>query len=1662
MADLSEQYELLSPDLEEATRLCRSIHQALPPQPDAGLWRVLRRLPGLILDSDPHDAAPVLNLLGHLTPLHPRPLSLWSPLLAAEDADLATCSLEHLVQLIDDGRLTLNRGLLKHFGRLAEAEIEDGDRDEETGDFTTRLAHLVDRRYGPVAGQGLQHLLTGERDARMRRLAARLLDHGGGAPTAELARRLLGDRAHEILGPFLSYTRASHLDLVGLCSSRQGLKRLSSRFGQIIAEQGEDFLRSVLATLGWRKLNQGLQVETFVPLSWPGCPPLFVHPEEVFLFDTDPAPQQGSHLHLVVARGGAPAGHGSRRKQGAQGDPVDTFRRLNIIHAELLHEILAVAPLDSEKVRRILDMMDAVVHTFDSLFGDLSDEYSILPQLWDDLRSEVTTQLADQEESGLMSPELTRLMMAFEDPENLGQVRTVHGLKRFLHQRGLKLGFDIVEKGQNPNQTVDLLLFSGEQILALGPTLRFAELEKVAEPEADPWLPHPVQLAVDGLAWQLLHGNRAWPSLDCFIFGNEVHYYIAFRNHPAFLRVDFSPPQRGGMFDLEYYGVSNFETDLHPNRELDAIQSFFQELELDVRRENTRLFVRYDKERCHSLGDLVDKLGGLLRLAPFLMDVDWTIGSLQPIPGARAKIIEAWSRRFHRSGLYPLRHILTEDRRKILVRRQAGPTGPEEEAWDGQGPYRDAFSSAPPGDLWERLRSLATGLDLPFSAADPTPDGDELPLLLLEEELLLPLRRRRRHGQLTVQEGRLGLPADKLFRPRHETEVMAALLTGELPGARKAIEMAQPLAHLDRFISGEPTGFVGRLKTERFQIPLCGGRVTAYALRDEHDVIRLGLWSLQDQLFSRRGSPRGRWQDNFSLDAGQLWALLRAANYTGTAAREDPDQVSETLDHLLRLASIPAAEMTEGLTDNRQRLAGQAAAPGRAVGRAVFGSAGRRPEDILGAILVTREVQPTDCQFLQQAEGIISTGGAVLSHAALLAIQFGKPAMVVDGDWEGDPSVPALTYRVTRYHNRPDRASGLPVCRRTVDAVFEDQMVEGDLLLLDAVRGLVRILGQDQHTIALWRGFRMLNRSAGELATTQDPRQLLELRAQLLRARHQIKKAMAGITCPEVAGFALEEILGSGLAGLRSEERAEILAQLQSNPQVADSVGSCGNRVMQRLEEQARSTLREYQEDTPKARFLFEVLGLRLAARHQAEKLMLARRVRRGAAVPPAYPADTVATRRLAQLRKELASRLHDDSMGPESPIFRHLVRRLRRLDRHLNRPTGLDLVEAGNLLSQADDQRGLLLQERLVLGSTECGLESHPQVGWKAANLGEMDRHVGPGSVPPWFAVTNTAFQTLMDGPVPGRRELSSEMRAAIGHSRTLARAIDVILTNERTDLVVKADLIRRLWQRVVLPRDLQEEVSRAFAELAGSDAEDEVFCALRSSSCDEDSESSMKAGVYDTFLFLRGAPAVLAHLRRAWAGLWSERALFCRQEHDELRQRPACGLIVQRMINSRVSGVLQTVNVAAGNFGEVVLSVGLGLGEGIVSGQVAADLVTVLKDQPPGRDPVHINYLTNDKLQQIVFDRRSGYGTRLVDTLYHQRLRPALEYTELCEVTRKALALEEVYGYPLDMEFALEDDRLWLLQARPISTIQAQMQITREQAPLQTPPAPPDGGPS
>ncbi len=384
-----------------------------------------------------------------------------------------------------------------------------------------------------------------------RRLAARLLDLSSSLPPPTVAVRILGRELADYLEPTLAYTRATYLDLLDLGGGGVSREVLLESLRRADAVCGPALLRQVISALGWRSLNGGLAASVAAGVSVGGSFPLVMATSEAALVERCPDARRVFERVVVVAHAATPwLGDG-----GASGaDAIDRFRRHNVRHADLLVGLLDVAPLTTEKVRRMLRGMSAVVDDFEALFsGAHKDECVAVADTYRAIEQEIERELASSSPDRLLPAGLTRLVQMFEDPPAPSDMHSLHGCKRYLHQRGLQLGSSLAESARTTNRTVTLVVASATEVLHV---LRAVEYADFDAGEGQPAVPYVVRVAVEAFARHLVHGERAFPKLRIFCYGNEVHCFAAFRNHPVFIRVDSSPPLRGGMIDLDYFGVS--------------------------------------------------------------------------------------------------------------------------------------------------------------------------------------------------------------------------------------------------------------------------------------------------------------------------------------------------------------------------------------------------------------------------------------------------------------------------------------------------------------------------------------------------------------------------------------------------------------------------------------------------------------------------------------------------------------------------------------------------------------------------------------------------------------------------------------------------------------------------------------------------------------------------------------------------------------------------------------------------------------------------------------------------------------------------------------------------------------------------------------------------
>jgi phosphohistidine swiveling domain-containing protein len=307
---------------------------------------------------------------------------------------------------------------------------------------------------------------------------------------------------------------------------------------------------------------------------------------------------------------------------------------------------------------------------------------------------------------------------------------------------------------------------------------------------------------------------------------------------------------------------------------------------------------------------------------------------------------------------------------------------------------------------------------------------------------------------------------------------------------------------------------------------------------------------------------------------------------------------------------------------------------------------------------------------------------------------------------------------------------------------------------------------------------------------------------------------------------------------------------------------------------------------------------------------------------------------------------------------------------------------------------------------------------GGKAASLTSMATAGLP--VPAGFVLTTEAYRlavsanSLQTGIDAATRDLSDADPASWGRASAT---------------------IETLFERATVPDQIAAALRDAYATLAAPSSDaglgDRPAVAVRSSATAEDLPGASFAGQQETFLNVRGADALLDAVRRCWASLWTARALQYRHRLGIDPQTVAMGVVVQVMVPSETSGVLFTANPATGERTEMLVNASFGLGEAIVSGHVTPDTYTLDKATLTVKATV-----LGSKETVIVADVDAGQGTRAEPVPDAQRGTQALPASRLRDLADLALQVEAHFqGVPQDIEWAVADGRVWLLQARPIT---------------------------
>ncbi|MFF4582663.1 phosphoenolpyruvate synthase [Streptomyces sp. NPDC001373] len=339
--------------------------------------------------------------------------------------------------------------------------------------------------------------------------------------------------------------------------------------------------------------------------------------------------------------------------------------------------------------------------------------------------------------------------------------------------------------------------------------------------------------------------------------------------------------------------------------------------------------------------------------------------------------------------------------------------------------------------------------------------------------------------------------------------------------------------------------------------------------------------------------------------------------------------------------------------------------------------------------------------------------------------------------------------------------------------------------------------------------------------------------------------------------------------------------------------------------------------------------------------------------------------------------------------------------------------------------------QMRRVIPFTRLGRGDLGRVGGKNASLGELT--VGLASagvtVPPGFATTADAFRELLD-----RHGLRPRIAEQLDRYREGAALEDV------------GAAIRSLIMAEPLPEALRNEITAAYEALGRELGRPVPEVAVRSSATAEDLPEASFAGQQETFLNVRGAERLLEAVHRCLASLYTDRAIDYRERMGFDHLGVALSVGVQAMVRSDLAGagVIFTLDPETGFREVVVISAAWGLGETVVSGQTDPDEYTVFKPslKDPALNPV-IDVRIGAKRRKAVYAEGGLTGT--VDTTAEERGRRVLTDAEARQLAEWAVAVEEHYGCPMDLEWAKDgtSGELAVVQARP-ETVQSRRRST------------------
>jgi len=329
---------------------------------------------------------------------------------------------------------------------------------------------------------------------------------------------------------------------------------------------------------------------------------------------------------------------------------------------------------------------------------------------------------------------------------------------------------------------------------------------------------------------------------------------------------------------------------------------------------------------------------------------------------------------------------------------------------------------------------------------------------------------------------------------------------------------------------------------------------------------------------------------------------------------------------------------------------------------------------------------------------------------------------------------------------------------------------------------------------------------------------------------------------------------------------------------------------------------------------------------------------------------------------------------------------------------------------------------------------------GGKGANLGTLYNLKLP--VPPGFVVTTQAYKSFLEKTGIQKKILSIVNNLDVENNEKLQES-----SRDIQEIILDAQMPQEIKKLIVESYD-DMNVDMAVNKVIGNDTLNSIikagreppFVAVRSSASAEDLPSASFAGQQETYLNVKGKEEVVLSVQKCWASLFTARAIYYRKKNNFLTEDVLIAVVIQKMVNSEKSGVMFSINPSTNNETEIMIESAFGLGEVVVGGQITPDTYIIDKQTMSIKSKkiaTQTYGLFRDKYtgKNVKRNLNSDEGSK-------QKLTEQ-EILQLAEYGKK---IEDNYGKPMDMEWATENSRVYIVQARPVTTMKRKTETITE----------------